>query len=162
LQAGNKKAVKANSGGIAASVPAPHCSSVEVSRRPSHNHQMKAARDYSPKIDSLRDHCPVRAAIDVLSGRWKPSILWELKAASRRYSDLQGALPGISAQALTLQLRQLESDGIVLRTVYPEIPARVEYSLTDHGRSLSQVMDELERWGVRHLEREGKQACICR
>jgi DNA-binding HxlR family transcriptional regulator len=123
---------------------------------------MKAARDYSPKIDPLRDHCPVRAAIDVLSGRWKPSILWELKSTSRRYSDLQSALPGISAQALTLQLRQLESDGIVLRTVYPEIPARVEYSLTDHGRSLSQVMDELERWGARHLEREGKQACICR
>jgi DNA-binding HxlR family transcriptional regulator len=123
---------------------------------------MKTERDYSPKIDPLRDHCPVRAALDVLTGRWKPSILWELKDGSRRYSDLQAALPGISAQALTLQLRQLESDGILLRTVYPEIPARVEYSLTDHGLSLSHLMDELERWGIRHLERQGKQACICR
>ncbi len=117
---------------------------------------MKTARDYSPKLDALRDQCPVRAALDVLSGRWKPSILWEVKAGSRRYSDLQAALPGISAQALTLQLRQLESDGILLRTVFAEVPARVEYSLTDHGLSLSSLMDELEQWGARHLELRGK------
>ncbi len=122
---------------------------------------MKAIRDYSPKIDSLRDLCPVRAALDVLGGRWKPSILWELKAGSRRYSDIQSALSGISAQALTLQLRQLEADGILLRTVYPEIPARVEYSLSDHGKSLSDLLDELERWGTRHMERQGKQPCVC-
>lgn len=123
-----------------------------------HTSGVMTARDYSPKIDALRDHCPVRAALDVLGGRWKPSILWELKAGSRRFSDLQGALPGISAQALTLQLRQLESDGILLRTVFAEVPARVEYSLTDHGLSLSSLMDELEQWGARHLELQGKQA----
>ncbi len=118
---------------------------------------MKSERDYSAKIDVLRDQCPVRAALDVVGGRWKPSILWELKDKARRYSDLQGALAGISAQALTLQLRQLEADGIVLRTVYPEIPARVEYCLTDHGKSLSVLMDELENWGTRHLARQGRQ-----
>ncbi len=119
---------------------------------------MKQERDYSPKIDPLRQHCPVRAALDVLTGRWKPSILWEIKDGTRRYSDLQAAMPGISAQALTVQLRQLEADGIIERTVYPEIPPRVEYGLTEHGLSLATLMDELENWGSRHLERQGKVA----
>ncbi|MEK7949762.1 winged helix-turn-helix transcriptional regulator [Luteolibacter soli] len=117
---------------------------------------MKEGLDYSPKIDPLRQHCPVRAALDVLTGRWKPSILWEIKDGTRRFSDIQGTLPGISAQALTVQLRQLEADGILERTVYPEIPPRVEYALTDHGRSLAVLMDELENWGSKHLERQGK------
>jgi len=121
---------------------------------------MKAERDYSPKIDPLREHCPVRAALDVITGRWKPSILWELKDGTKRYSDLHASLPGISAQALTLQLRQLECDGILLRTVYAEIPARVEYSVTDHGMSLSKLMDELEVWGANHLARQGKEASL--
>ena len=122
---------------------------------------MKQERDYSPKIDPLRTHCPVRAALDVLTGRWKPSILWEIKDGTRRYSDLQAAMPGISAQALTVQLRQLEADGIIERTVYPEIPPRVEYGLTEHGLSLATLMDELENWGSKHLERQGKVAA-CR
>jgi len=119
---------------------------------------MKEERDYSPKIDPLRQNCPVRAALDVLTGRWKPSILWEIKDRTRRFSDLQYTLSGISAQALTVQLRQLETDGIVERTIYPEIPPRVEYRLTDHGQSLAAVMDELENWGTKHLERQGKVA----
>lgn len=122
---------------------------------------MKSVQDYLPKADHLRDLCPVRAALDVLAGRWKPSILWELQQKSCRYSDLQTALPGISAQTLTLQLRQLEADDIVLRTVYPEVPARVEYSLSEHGKSLSNLLDELERWGVRHMARQGKEPCDC-
>ncbi|RYD65055.1 MAG: transcriptional regulator [Verrucomicrobiaceae bacterium] len=119
---------------------------------------MKEERDYSPKIDSLRENCPVRAALDVLAGRWKPSILHEIKDSSRRFSDIQNAIPGISAQALTVQLRQLEADGIVERTIYPEIPPRVEYRVSDHGHSLATLMDELENWGIKHLERQGKVA----
>jgi len=119
---------------------------------------MKIASDYSAKIDRLRENCPVRAALDVVSGRWKPSILFELKSGPRRYSDLQCSMTGISAQALTVQLRQLEADGILTRTVYAEVPVRVEYSLTDHGASLSTLMDSLEDWGLQHLARQaGKQ-----
>jgi len=63
---------------------------------------------------------------------------------------LQSALPGITAQALTVQLRQLEADGVVARKVYAEVPSRVEYALSDLGRELSEVMDALERWGARY------------
>jgi DNA-binding HxlR family transcriptional regulator len=114
---------------------------------------VKPLSDYEQKIDRLRENCPVRAALDVIRGRWKPSILWELKTETRRFSDLQSALPGIRAQVLTVQLRQLEADGVVVRTVYPEVPARVEYALTRHGRALSDVMDQLEAWGEHYLTR---------
>jgi DNA-binding HxlR family transcriptional regulator len=79
-------------------------------------------------------------------------ILWELNCGTKRFSDLQAALPEIAAQVLTVQLRQLEADGVIIRTVYPEIPARVEYALTELGSALSAVMDQLEVWGSRYLE----------
>jgi DNA-binding HxlR family transcriptional regulator len=115
---------------------------------------MKSLADYEQKVDRLRDECPVRAALDVIRGRWKPSILFELKNGTKRFSDLQAALPEISGQALTVQLRQLEADGVISRTVYPEVPVKVEYALSEHGSMLSAVMDQLEAWGIRHLKRE--------
>ena len=119
---------------------------------------MKAVSDYAQKIDRLRDSCPVKAAIDVIRGRWKPGILFELNSGTKRFSDLQSALPGIAAQALTVQLRQLEADGVVVRKVYPEIPPRVEYALSRLGQTLSSVMEELEVWGTQYLARENNQA----
>jgi DNA-binding HxlR family transcriptional regulator len=115
---------------------------------------MRSVEDYSQKVDHLRENCPVKAAIDVIRGRWKPSILWELNCGTKRFSDLQCAIPQITAQTLSLQLRQLEADGVIARTAYPEIPPRVEYSLTEAGRSLSAVMDELETWGIAYLQRQ--------
>lgn len=113
---------------------------------------MRSLEQYQQKIDALHERCPVRAALDVIRGRWKPSILFELNSGPRRFSDLQAALRGITAQALSLQLRQLEADGVVARTVFAdEVPVRVEYSLTDDGRALSGVMDQLEQWGARYL-----------
>jgi DNA-binding HxlR family transcriptional regulator len=114
---------------------------------------MKSPADYAQKFDRLRDDCPVRAALDVVRGRWKPSILFELKTRARRFSELQAALPGITAQTLTLQLRQLEADGIVSRTVYPQVPARVEYALSEFGVTLGAMMDQLEAWGAVYLAR---------
>ncbi len=113
---------------------------------------MSLPKDYTQPYDRLRDNCPVKAAIDVIRGRWKPAILCELAGGTKRYCDLQNALPEVTSQALTVQLRQLEADGVVARTVYPEVPARVEYALTELGRDLSTVMDELEIWGIRYQE----------
>lgn len=113
---------------------------------------MKPLSDYEQKLDHLRDNCPVKAAIDVIRGRWKPSILCELRDGTKRFSDLQTALPEIAAQVLTVQLRQLEADEIVVRKVYAEIPARVEYTLSEYGATLSGIMDQLEAWGTRYLE----------
>lgn len=115
---------------------------------------MGSAADHRQKIDPLRDACPVKAAIDVIRGRWKPSILRELHDGMRRFSELRAALPQVTAQILSVQLRQLEADEIVTRTVYAEIPARVEYELSPYGRTLSAVMDELETWGENYLQRQ--------
>jgi DNA-binding HxlR family transcriptional regulator len=119
---------------------------------------MKSLHDYAQKLDWLQDNCPVRVALDLIRGRWKPSILCEIRSGAKRFSDLQVALPKSTAQALTVQLRQLEADGVITRTVYPEMPARVEYALTDFGRSLSDVMDQLETLGVDYLERRSGSA----
>ncbi|WP_082633084.1 winged helix-turn-helix transcriptional regulator [Lacimicrobium alkaliphilum] len=107
--------------------------------------------DHQRKFGTLQQDCPVQAALDILRGRWKPSILFELKAHCRRYSELQRALPRISAQALTTQLKQLEADGLIERQVYAEVPVRVEYRLSEFGASLSEVMDSLESWGSSYL-----------
>jgi DNA-binding HxlR family transcriptional regulator len=115
---------------------------------------MPTAADHTQKHDKLRDECPVKAAIDVIRGRWKPSILFELKDATKRFCELRAALPQITAQILTIQLRQLEADEIVTRTVYPEVPARVEYELSAFGRTLSTIMEELETWGETYLRRQ--------
>jgi DNA-binding HxlR family transcriptional regulator len=104
------------------------------------------------KFDPMHIACPVRAALDVIRGRWKPSLLYEIKDQPKRYSQLQAALPMASAQAITVQLRQLEADGVVCRRVDDDAPGRVEYMLTERGATLSKVMDELEDWGRTHLE----------
>jgi DNA-binding HxlR family transcriptional regulator len=114
---------------------------------------MKSLGDYGQKIDRLHDDCPVRAALDVVRGRWKPSILFELKSGPKRFSQIQSALRGITAQALTVQLRQLEADGVIERTIFPEIPPRVEYALSEEGQSMSAMMDQLESWGIAYLAR---------
>ncbi|HEY5792375.1 MAG TPA: helix-turn-helix domain-containing protein [Chthoniobacterales bacterium] len=122
---------------------------------------MRPLSNYEQKLDPLRDHCPVRAAIDVIRGRWKPSILRELHEGIKRFSELQAALPGITAQVLTVQLRQLEADGVVARTVHPEeMPVRVEYALSQNGSALSEVMDQLDKWGSAYLERQAKRGSL--
>lgn len=107
--------------------------------------------DHQQKFGTLHDDCPVRAALDIVRGRWKPSILYELKEGPLRYSELQRALPRISPQALTTQLKQLEADGLVMRDAYAEVPVRVEYRLSEFGSTLSNVMDSLESWGTSYL-----------
>lgn len=89
----------------------------------------------------------VEAAIRLLEGRWKLLILFHLfDGKVRRYSDLEKLIPGISQKMLAQQLRQLEADGIVARTVYPEVPPKVEYRLTEWGQALCPVLDGLLSW----------------
>ncbi|MGP9802014.1 winged helix-turn-helix transcriptional regulator [Rheinheimera sp. NSM] len=108
--------------------------------------------DYQQKFGSLQENCPVRAALDIIRGRWKPSILHELKEQARRYSELQRALPRISPQALTTQLKQLEADGLIERDVYAEVPVRVEYRLSEFGATLCKVLNSLDEWGESYLQ----------
>jgi DNA-binding HxlR family transcriptional regulator len=89
----------------------------------------------------------VEAAIRMLDGRWKLVILFHLFGGKkRRFSDLERSIPAISQKMLIQQLRQLEQDGLVVRTVHPEVPPKVEYHLTDWGQALCPALDELLTW----------------
>ncbi|MEV0680591.1 helix-turn-helix domain-containing protein [Actinosynnema sp. NPDC050436] len=97
--------------------------------------------------------CGLDAAIDVLGGKWKPLILWELLEDPLRFGELGRAVPGISERVLITQLRELQHAGLVHRESHPEVPPRVEYSLTGFGRSLMAAVLPLGEWGERNLAR---------
>lgn len=100
--------------------------------------------------------CGIDAAMDVISGKWKGLILWELNNYSvRRFGELHRGLPGVSEKMLIQQLRELEEDGLIDRKAYPEVPPRVEYRLTDLGRSLNTALEPLGAWGRDRVERIG-------
>ena len=96
----------------------------------------------------------IDATLSVLGGKWKLLILWQLVNRPYRFNELRRAIAGVSQHMLTTQLRELESQGIVSRTIYPEVPPRVEYALTEHGKSLRSVMQALAKWGQVHLSRK--------
>jgi len=100
--------------------------------------------------------CGIDAALDVVSGKWKGLVLWELHAHGvRRFSELRRALPGVSEKMLAQHLREMEADGLVLRTVYAEVPPKVEYSLTESGAALNEALLPLGAWGRERVRREG-------
>ncbi|MCJ1677485.1 helix-turn-helix transcriptional regulator [Streptomyces sp. APSN-46.1] len=97
------------------------------------------------------DHCGVAAAMSVIDGKWKVSLLWALGLCPRRFGELRRMAPGISEKVLAAQLRELEADGVVHREVYEEVPPRVEYSLTPLGQDLNGALASLGEWGARNL-----------
>jgi DNA-binding HxlR family transcriptional regulator len=104
------------------------------------------------RIDDLSDECTVEAALEVIGGKWKLVILRHLLDGTKRFGELDRALSGITPRMLTRQLRELEADGLVLRTVYPQVPPKVEYSVTELGESLRTITGLLERWGSDYRE----------
>jgi DNA-binding HxlR family transcriptional regulator len=97
-------------------------------------------------------YCPVEAALEVIGGKWKPLILWALGDNVMRFGELQKGLPGVNAKMLTKQLRELEEDGVITRTIYPEVPPRVEYAITDFGKTLIPILQALCNWGAQYLD----------
>lgn len=92
--------------------------------------------------------CAVEVTLSVMGGTWKPIILFQLLHGKKRFGELGRAIPGITQRMLTLQLRELEAAGIVERTVYAEVPPRVDYALTALGRSLQPVLIAMCNWGI--------------
>lgn len=95
--------------------------------------------------------CPVEATLEIIGGKWKGVILYHLLERTYRFGELKRAMPGITQRMLTKQLRELETDGIVHRKVYAEVPPKVEYSLTAVGESLRGVMMMMRDWGRNHF-----------
>ncbi|MBD2385038.1 winged helix-turn-helix transcriptional regulator [Cylindrospermum sp. FACHB-282] len=102
------------------------------------------------KIDS-RPTCGVETTLKVIGGRWKVLIIRELISGVKRFGELQRSLSGITQKMLTQQLREMEEDGIIHREVYPQIPPKVEYSLTPLGESLKPILYAMHEWAVQHL-----------
>ena len=98
--------------------------------------------------------CPVEVALDVIGGKWKPLILHQLIHSTLRYNELHRLMPGVSHKVLSQQLRELEDDGIIERQVYPEVPPKVEYRLTELGKTIIPMKEALSSWGMMYLERK--------
>lgn len=100
------------------------------------------------------DRCPIEILLALIGGRWKPVILYHLIFGTKRFNELQRLIPGVSQRMLTKHLRELERDGIVHREVYKEVPPKVEYSLTDLGRTLEPLLMQMNKWAEEHLIRD--------
>lgn len=91
--------------------------------------------------------CPVETTLTLIGNKWKVLILRDLLPGTKRFGELKKSLGSVSQKVLTAQLRDMEADGLVTRTVYPEVPPRVEYTLTELGMSLKPVLDAMSNWG---------------
>lgn len=96
-------------------------------------------------------HCPVEATIDLVGGKYKAVILWHLIDQTLRFNEMQKLVPQATAKMLTQQLRELEADGLLIRVIYPVIPPKVEYSLSDFGKSIIPILDVMCNWGTSYL-----------
>ncbi|MFC3077431.1 winged helix-turn-helix transcriptional regulator [Phenylobacterium terrae] len=100
--------------------------------------------------------CGIGPAFEVIGGKWKAVILWELRDGRRRFAQLRRAIEGVSEKMLIQQLRELERDGLVLREVFPQVPPRVEYELTDWGRRLNEALGPMADWGELYAKAHGR------
>ncbi len=96
-------------------------------------------------------NCPVEAALDIIGGKWKAILLFRILEETRRFGELRKLVPNMTQRMLTNQLRELESDGLISRKVYPQVPPKVEYSITSLGASLEPVLVALKTWAEKHM-----------
>ena len=99
-----------------------------------------------------KNDCPVTYCLSMIGGKWKPVIIFCIKNGVDRFGAMQRAIPGITKQMLTKQLRELEADGLIIRKVYAEVPPRVDYSLSDKGHSVLPVIKAMQKWGQAHID----------
>ena len=100
--------------------------------------------------------CPVDATLQVVGGRWKPLILYNLRAGPRRFNELRRLMPAVTQRMLTQHLRELEADGILDRHVRAVVPPHVDYSISAEGASLLPVLDAMAAWGLGRMERDAQ------
>lgn len=106
-----------------------------------------AMKDKKRRTNNCHYGCAVEAALDVIGGKWKGVILFHLLDGTKRFNELRRLVPSVTLRMLTLQLRELENDKVIARTVYPQVPPKVEYALTEFGLSLKPILLGLRAWG---------------
>ena len=107
------------------------------------------------KLRQMHDYCATEMALEIIGGKWKLVILYNLFEGTKRFGELRRAMPNVTQRMLTRQLRELEEDGLVRRKVYRQVPPKVEYSLTDTGESLESIVRQIDEWGDWYLGRHG-------
>ncbi|MDD2775283.1 MAG: helix-turn-helix domain-containing protein [Gallionella sp.] len=105
-------------------------------------------------MEEILNPCPVTYCLERIGGKWKPLLLFLILHGINRFGLLQKQIPAISKQALTTQLRELERDGLITRTIYAEVPPRVEYALSENGESLLEVLRAMKTWGEAQMQRD--------
>ncbi|MGD1844981.1 MAG: winged helix-turn-helix transcriptional regulator [Salibacteraceae bacterium] len=110
----------------------------------------------TPKVQHA--DCPVTFCMQHIGGKWKPILIHLIRKGANRFGILERGIEGITKQMLTKQLRELEADGILTRTIFPEIPPRVEYGFTDLGRGLFPVIAAMSAWGLTNMSEKPKVA----
>ena len=106
-----------------------------------------------------KDNCPVEATLDLIGGKYKALILWHLSDGKLRFSELRQRISKATPKMLTQQLRELEAQALVHREVYPVIPPKVEYSLTETGLSLMPILVAMRDWGAEYLRSKDQEPC---
>ena len=97
--------------------------------------------------------CSVEACVEVIGGKWKGVILYHLFQETKRFNALHRLMPNVTQRMLTRQLRELEGDQIIRRVVFPEVPPKVEYSLTEYGQTLQPILKMMGKWGAQHIDK---------
>jgi len=105
--------------------------------------------------DCTKTNCPVVATINIIGGKYKALILWHLVDGVRRFGELRRLVPQATQKMLTQQLRELEEDRLIIRTVYPVVPPKVEYRLSDLGKSIKPILDAMFQWGTDYMKSNG-------
>ena len=108
---------------------------------------------------NMTDNCPVEATLDLIGGKYKALILWHLSEGKLRFSELRKVITTATPKMLTQQLRELESQALIHREVFPVVPPKVEYSLTELGRSLLPILVAMRDWGADYMRSKNLEAC---
>ncbi len=106
-----------------------------------------------------KEHCPVEATLEMIGGKYKALILWHLSEKKLRFSELRRAITSATPKMLTQQLRELETHNLIHREVFPVVPPKVEYSLTETGRSLMPILMAMRDWGATYLRGNNQEPC---
>ncbi len=113
-------------------------------------------KEYIIKMHGNTYHCALDVTMNFIGGKWKTVVLWYLRNKTMRFGEIRKRIPDITEKMLSLQLKSLEDDGLIKREAFAEVPLRVEYSLTEFGRTLVPVVESIARWGRTLSEQEGK------
>ncbi len=113
-------------------------------------------KQYVVKMNDKSYHCAMDITMDFIGGKWKTVVLWYLKGKTLRFGELKKQIPDITEKMLSIQLKNLEDDGLIKRKVYTQIPLKVEYSLTDFGKTLIPILNAIAKWGRNLGQENGK------